>query len=543
MEYQVTARKWRPQSFREIVGQDNIVTTVKNALSSGKIPHAFLFSGVRGVGKTTTARVIAKALNCPNQKDFEPCNTCPVCNEITNGYSLDVIEIDGASNRGIDNIRQIRDTVSYMPMSGKYKVYIIDEVHMLTNEASNALLKTLEEPPDHVIFILATTEPHKVLPTIKSRCQHFVFRKIPMKTIMDQLTAICKKDKITCTEEAVYQIANAADGSMRDAESIFDQAVLYSGGNITEDTVEKLIGIPDMTYFTGIVEAVRDNDPVLMLRTFNGYMETIGDIKVFCRNFIQFVKNGLLSKKLPAGDPLIDLTESKYAVVKKLFEGFTDDQLVQIINLFVGIFRDLKGDANERFLFEITLFKLLDYRNMVPLGELRNELLEMVKKGDKPASNPSAGTVKNLQVQAPKETVRVVETPTTIKHNYMPHNELDNTEIRQALEQVMGNSLVMKAMIPTIRNIHLTSDSLRVEITNVHNCEFLVNNKKDIQQELAAIVKKPLHLHFFHNDHECRPENMPDNRAMNPEKPVEAKPVAGDRIGMVKNIFEGKVIE
>src|SRR5208283_1447720 len=196
MDYKVTARKWRPQSFGEVVGQDNLVRTIQNSLSSGRIPHAFLFSGVRGVGKTTTARIIAKALNCRNPEGREPCNKCSSCVEITSGYSLDVMEIDGASNRGIDNIRELKDTVAYMPLSGKYKVYIIDEVHMLTNEASNALLKTLEEPPLHAVFILATTEAHKVIPTIKSRCQHFVFKKIPAKGIVDQLKKVAADENI-----------------------------------------------------------------------------------------------------------------------------------------------------------------------------------------------------------------------------------------------------------------------------------------------------------------------------------------------------------
>lgn len=541
MDYQVTARKWRPQSFKEIIGQENIVTTVQNALSSGKIPHAFLFSGVRGVGKTTTARVIAKALNCPNLKDFEPCNQCSSCTEITNGYSMDVIEIDGASNRGIDNIRQIKDTVAYMPMSGKYKIYIIDEVHMLTNEASNALLKTLEEPPEHVIFILATTEPHKVLPTIKSRCQHFVFRKIPTKTILEQLQAICKKEKITFTEEALYLIANAADGSMRDAESIFDQVILYSDGQVKEEAVEKLIGIPDMSYFTRLIEAVTANDPVAMLRTVNEYMDTVGDIKVFARNFIQFVKNGLLVKKLPANDPLIDLTESKYKTVKDLFNPFSEAQLIQIMNLFISMFRDLKGDANERFLFEITLFKLLDHKNIVPLGELRGEMLELIKKNDGSGQARASGS------QVTHKTV-VVDKPTTISSEknvtYSAAKESDVLNIQKALEQVMSESMVMKPMISTIKNVFFVNNALKVELSSAHNCEFLLNNKGDIQKGIEDHIKKPINIHFICNGLESA-QIVPVTMDENPV-PVRQGPPSPDKnkgAGMVKNMFEGKEID
>lgn len=543
MDYQVTARKWRPQSFKEIIGQDSIVTTVKNALSSGKIPHAFLFSGVRGVGKTTTARVIAKALNCPDLKDFEPCNKCSSCVEITNGYSMDVIEIDGASNRGIDNIRQIKDTVAYMPMSGKYKIYIIDEVHMLTNEASNALLKTLEEPPEHVIFILATTEPHKVLPTIKSRCQHFVFRKIPTKTILEQLQAICKKEKIDFTEEALYLIATAADGSMRDAESVFDQVVLYTDGQVKEEAVERLIGIPDMNYFTKLVESVVANDPVAMLRTVNEYMDAVGDIKVFTKNFIQFVKNGLLVRKLPANDPLIDLTETKYKVIKDLFQTFTEQQIIQIMNLFIGMFRDLKGDANERFLFEITLFKLLDYRNIVPLGELRNEMLELIKKNEGPA--PVRTAPSQSANQSVNKTV-VVEKPTTTTdrpHNSNPGNDVDIGSVKKALELVMSESLVMKPMIPTIKNIFYVNNALKVEFSNAHNCEFLTNYKGDIQKGVEDHIKRPVHIQFIHDGQDNTPVETPQNMdAPNPLSSAKAES-ANKGAGLVKNMFDGKEIE
>ena len=286
MDYKVTARKWRPQLFSEVIGQENLIKTIQNSLSSGRIPHAFLFSGVRGVGKTTTARIIAKSLNCRNPEGLEPCNKCSSCIEITNGYSLDVIEIDGASNRGIDNIRELKDTVLYMPLSGKYKVYIIDEVHMLTNEASNALLKTLEEPPSHAVFILATTEAHKVIPTIKSRCQHFVFKKISSKSIVDQLKKIASDEKIKYTEDGLFLIADSADGSMRDAESVFDQISIYSDGDITEKRVSELLGIPDAHYFIELIESAKTGDIIRMLKMTELYCLNVGDIKIFTMNMI-----------------------------------------------------------------------------------------------------------------------------------------------------------------------------------------------------------------------------------------------------------------
>ncbi|MGB9591807.1 MAG: DNA polymerase III subunit gamma/tau, partial [Candidatus Kryptoniota bacterium] len=217
MTYLVTARKWRPMRFDEVTAQEHVTITIKNSIRSNRIAHAYLFSGPSGVGKTTTARILAKAINCPNVKEGEPCNECDVCREITEGRSLDVIEIDGASNRGIDEIRDLRESVRYLPSSLRYKVYIIDEVHMLTKEAFNALLKTLEEPPPYAIFILATTEPHRVLPTIMTRCQRFDFRRIEIEMIMERLRYIAAEEKIKIDEESLVAIAKKSDGSMRDA--------------------------------------------------------------------------------------------------------------------------------------------------------------------------------------------------------------------------------------------------------------------------------------------------------------------------------------
>lgn len=574
MEYQVTARKWRPQSFEQIVGQESLVRAIKNAISSGKIPHAFLFSGVRGVGKTTTARIIAKALNCKNPVDLEPCNHCPSCEDIISGNSLDVMEIDGASNRGIDNIRQIRDTVGYMPIAGKYKIYIIDEVHMLTNEASNALLKTLEEPPDHVIFILATTEAHKVLPTIKSRCQHYVFKKIPAKTIIQLLKQICDKEKIKYSEEGLYQIATAADGSMRDAESIFDQAVLYSEGNISEDNVANLIGIPDTAYYYRIIEAVQSGDSVEMLRAVNDYINQVGDIKLFIKGFLMFLKTALLVKKLPPDDELIDLTAAKYQKFKSQFESISPEEILRMSNLFVAVYKDMKGDAQERFLLEMTLFQLMDYKNMIPLSVLRNELLQSLGKPqtlqqsvqsataapvrvkEAPVSQPA--TASAYKIPAPQPKKEPVVEPADHSLNGESSAPPDLGQTREALIKVLSGSMIMKPMIQSIKGIKMTPSGINVELTSAHTCEFLSNKKLEIQQGVYQILKTNINIHFEFNHQEYVDGELSQPEEVKPEKKPVLKPVLPKKedeppktaqntndnkpiVDTIQDLFDGKI--
>ncbi len=255
MEYIVTARKWRPLRFDEVIGQEHVTQTLKNAVRMNRIHHAYLFSGPRGVGKTTTARILARVVNCQNPIDAEPCNKCESCISILEGRSLDVIEIDGASNNSVDDVRTLRENAKYPPISGKYKIYIIDEVHMLSTSAFNALLKILEEPPSHLIFVFATTEPHKVLPTILSRCQRFEFHRMEINTIIEQISKIARSEGITIDDMSLYTLAKKADGSMRDAQSIFDQFVASAGKTIQYEKVKELLHIIDNEYYFKVSDA------------------------------------------------------------------------------------------------------------------------------------------------------------------------------------------------------------------------------------------------------------------------------------------------
>jgi len=296
MEYQSLYRKWRPQTFEDIIGQKHITQTLINAISLNRISHAYIFSGPRGVGKTTTARILAKSLNCVKGPTPHPCNKCERCMRITDGYSMDVIEIDGASNNGVDSIRELRNKVNFAPTEGKYKVYIIDEVHMLSQGAFNALLKTLEEPPSHVIFIFATTDPHKIPSTILSRCQWFNFRRISLVDIIAKLKKIAKDEGLNINDKTLNIIARSSTGSMRDAESVLDQIIAYCGKEITSQSVREVLGIIEEEVFFEFIEAIINDNTLKGIEIINRTADLGGDASQFIRNLMEYVHNLSLAK-------------------------------------------------------------------------------------------------------------------------------------------------------------------------------------------------------------------------------------------------------
>jgi len=296
MEYQSLYRKWRPQTFEDIIGQKHITQTLMNAISLNRISHAYIFSGPRGVGKTTTARILAKSLNCKKGSTPHPCNKCERCIRITDGYSMDVIEIDGASNNGVDSIRELRSKVNFAPAEGKYKIYIIDEVHMLSQGAFNALLKTLEEPPSHVIFIFATTDPHKIPSTILSRCQWFNFRRISLADIITKLKMIAKDEGLNINDKTLNMIARSSTGSMRDAESALDQIIAYCGKDITSQSVSEVLGIIEEEVFFEFIEAIIQNNTLKGIEIINRTSDLGGDPSQFIKNLMEYVHNLSLAK-------------------------------------------------------------------------------------------------------------------------------------------------------------------------------------------------------------------------------------------------------
>jgi DNA polymerase III subunit gamma/tau len=332
MASQVFYRKWRPQTLAEIVGQEQVTQTLHNALSSGRVSHAYLFCGPRGTGKTSTGRILAKAVNCLTNGKGEPCNTCPMCQAITEGRALDVIEIDAASNRGIDDIRELRERVNYAPNQARYKVYIIDEVHMLTEPASNALLKTLEEPPPHVIFILATTEAHKILPTILSRCQRFDFHRLSLAEIASKLTRICSLEGIHIEPEALRLVAKAATGSLRDAENLLEQLTAHYGSEVELHQVQILLGVTGDWRVRELVKHIVNNDVSAGITTINSVNSDGLDLKQFNRELVEYLR-GLLLVKTGSGEA-VDLTADDIAELKELADKTPLSQILKAVKLF-----------------------------------------------------------------------------------------------------------------------------------------------------------------------------------------------------------------
>jgi DNA polymerase-3 subunit gamma/tau len=390
MSYQVLARKWRPQSFREVIGQAHVTETLANAIRSGRVAHAYIFSGVRGVGKTTTARILAKALNCVQGPTPEPCNQCDACREITSGSSLDVLEIDAASNRGIDQIRELREMVRYAPARGRSKIVILDEAHQLTEEASNALLKTLEEPPPCVVFILATTQPEDLADTIRSRAQHFHFRPLAFAEIDAELARIAQQESLQLEPAARAVIARAAQGSLRDALSLLEQAAAYCGTEIRDPQVRELLGVVSEEVLHELVEAVAAQSAQRALALVHRLIREGQNLQHFCREAIRHIRNLLVARVAGADSELIAAPAEERPALAAAASKFSEEDLTRLFQILLMTDDDLRRKPDPQLHLELGLLRMVNAARLAPLEELLAELGATARPAEAVRANAGA---------------------------------------------------------------------------------------------------------------------------------------------------------
>ena len=407
MTYQVIARKWRPQTFADLVGQTHVTETLQNAIRNNRVAHAYIFSGARGVGKTTAARILAKALNCVKGPTPEPCGECDSCREIAAGTSLDVIEIDAASNRGIDQIRELREMVRYAPAASRHKVVILDEAHMLTGEASNALLKTLEEPPDRVIFVLATTEPENLEDTIRSRSQHFHFRALTFLEITDRLKYIAREEKLKIDDGALSVIARMAEGSMRDALSLLEQARAYCGDDIKDKEVRELLGVVPEDALQELVEAIAERSAERALGLVHRFQREGRNLQHFCREAIRHMRNLLIARVCGADSDLIAATPEQRPGLAKAAALFTEEDLTRYFQILLQTDNEVRREMDPRVHLEMGLLRLVNAARLAPLEELLAEVGGGAGGRTGGGSAPRSSTASSVTPQFPSRTATV----------------------------------------------------------------------------------------------------------------------------------------
>jgi DNA polymerase-3 subunit gamma/tau len=465
-EYQVIARKFRPQRFSDVVGQAPLVTTLTNAIKFNRLAHAYLFCGTRGTGKTSIARIFAKALNCQNiGSDFEPCNQCSSCKEITNGNSLDVLEIDGASHRGIDDIRQINETVGFTPASGRFKIYLIDEVHMLTKEAFNALLKTLEEPPPNVKFFFATTEAHKVPATILSRCQRFQLRRISIEEISNKLRFIAQKLNRDVEEEAIYLVAKLAEGSLRDAESLFDQILSYHEGLITSEMTANMLGFASSKILFNLDKAVQNSELAHAFELTHQLFIEGKDLYHFVDTLTEHYRNILTTKLDPKGISQPYFDRALYAESSKIY---TQEESLNLLEYLIEARQEMKNSINPQITLEAILLHILQCKKRLCIETIVDKLVALEK---------SIGSLDTKEVE-PKNLEKKNEAPLK--------SFSENIELSKD-----STNLIEKTALPSIEEKKPAYElSIKQEI-NIDQKQVLLKEEPKANKDQKTVLEHP----------------------------------------------------
>jgi DNA polymerase-3 subunit gamma/tau len=504
LAYQVLARRWRPRRFDEIVGQEHVSRTLTNAITAGRLAHAFLFCGPRGVGKTTAARILAKCLNCERAKDGPvpvPCNECTACGEIERGGSLDVLEIDGASNRGIDEVRELRENVRYAPSAGRAKVYIIDEVHMLTKEAFNALLKTLEEPPSGVYFVFATTEVHRVPATIRSRCQRYDFRRIPASLIAETLADLAKKEDIRVEPPALAELARQADGGLRDAESLLDQAAAVSEGTITLESLRELLGEAPDEVILAILGAVMGSDPPAAFESLQQLLDRGMDPSRVSVALTQALRDLLIVRSAPERAPSLGVREDLVGGYRRVAEKASAAKLTACLTLAGRAVSELRRSARPRLTLEVAVARMCHLADEEELRSLAERLDRLAGPADPGGAPPSAGAARSSPAPARSKEKRApgpADAGEEPRESAEPLAAGDEDRPRalweSLLTRVRGRKMMLASFLEHGAVVAVHEDELTAVFDNTYY-EGMVTRRENlaiIHEELAAVAGKAL---------------------------------------------------
>jgi len=581
--YEVIARKWRPQQFETVVGQEHVSRTLQNAIKLNRVAHAYLFVGPRGIGKTSIARIFAKALNCEKGPAEKPCDKCPSCTGIMEGNSLDVREIDGASNRQIDDIRALREDVKYMP-NGRYKIYIIDEVHMLTTEAFNALLKTLEEPPAHVIFIFATTEPQKVPLTILSRCQRFDLRRIPLRMIVERLALIAREEGVEIDKEALLAVARAAEGGLRDAESALDQLVSFQGNKISEEHVLSVFGLMPRAALEELASALFKGDIAGLIRSVEQMDRQGKDMHRLLLELLEHCRNLLIYLEVGAIGDEMDLTENQIATLKNQAAMVDAERLLRIIDSLTETIDRLRFALSKKTLLEVTLVRCARAAATVSLDQIVAELKQLssgISGSEFPprtdsasperfaeASQPAAGRVQSAGFQESKQLSEipakneVKEAPASFP--VTPDGELDLLvrDWRTIVERTGKAAPLAKANLVDALPIAVSADKVKIafepEFAEHMEQAGMPRSRAALQKALSDFLRRPVSVDFTtaqiqRPERNADGEAPPEKKKQNPDAGVEKKsgPEPRSRHDWLKNeavrktldMFNGSIVD
>jgi DNA polymerase-3 subunit gamma/tau len=541
MSYLVFARKWRPQTFEEVVDQKHIARTIQNAIRSNRIAHSFLFTGERGVGKTSVARILAKALNCAEGPTPSPCNTCKSCEEITKGISMDVLEIDGASNNSVDDIRELREKIRYVPVSSRYKVYIIDEVHMLSTSAFNALLKTLEEPPPHAIFILATTEPHKIPDTILSRCQRFDFKRISLPGIMDNLKKIVSDEKIEISEQALFLIARASEGSMRDAQSILERIISYAGEKVEEEQVQEVLGVLDQRLLSEFSSALIERDDKKCLDVIDRIYASGYDLKQAYYSLLEQVRNLLIVKISPDPSRLIMLSDAGFSELREQSGKISAEEIQGLFKLLLQSEEEMQRSPFPKLILEMTILRMVQLRPSLPLDEIITKLriLEGRLLGENVEGTPAPGD------SAVSEDIQSIskESPSS-----PPSSEGKEEIWRRFLEEVQRKKASLASMLEQATLLTLTDEKIEI---GINQDSFLWEKVKE-KESLAilkdtgrGILKRDVEIKISHypSGTDGSVSRKPNNHKEQQLKKAQEEAINNPAVKDILDIFGGKIVD